>query len=153
MFGGQAVRQNAFPLTPNDLINADENGAYDYRVWSAKVYGTYEAPWGLRFTPFLRHQSGQPFGRTFVAPLNYGNIRILAEPIGTRRTDNITLTDLRVEKVFRFGNTRRIAAFVDLFNAFNANPEQSTNWGSTMFLRPITIVAPRIARIGLKADW
>lgn len=153
MFGGQAVRQNALPLTPNDLINANEGGAYDYRVWSAKVYGTYEAPWGLRFTPFLRHQSGQPFGRTFVAPLNYGNVRILAEPIGTRRTDNITLTDLRAEKVFRFGNTRRLAAFVDVFNVLNTNPEQSTNWGSTMFLRPITIVAPRIARIGLKADW
>ena len=89
-----------YPLTPNDLINAGENGRYEFRIWSAKVHGTYAGPWDVRITPFLRHQSGQPFGRTFVTTSNYGNIRILAEPIGTRRMDNVTLLDVRVEKGF-----------------------------------------------------
>jgi len=52
----------------------------------------------VRITPFLRHQSGQPFGRTFSTPLTYANVRILAEPIGTRRMDNITILDVRVGK-------------------------------------------------------
>jgi hypothetical protein len=151
---GQAVRQNTYPLTPNDLINAGNDGRYEFRTWSAKIYGTYEGPWDLRLTPYLRHQSGQPFGRTFSTPLNYGNIRILAEPMDTRRMDTITILDLRLEKGFRLAAGRRVAGFVDAFNLFNANPEETATWISgPSFLRPLNIVAPRIVRIGTKLEW
>ena len=30
--------------------------------------------------------------------MNYGVVRVLAEPIGTRRTDHVTLLDVRVER-------------------------------------------------------
>jgi hypothetical protein len=151
---GQSLRQNPYPLTPNDLLNAGPEGRYEFRTWSAKLYGTYEGPWGVRLTPSLRHQAGQPFGRTFTTALNYGKVvRILAEPIGTRRMDNITLVDVRVEKAIRLPGNRRIAGFVDVFNLFNANPEQTTSWSSDTFLRPLSIVPPRIARLGVKFDW
>ena len=151
---GQPIRQNTFPVTPNDFINAGPEGRHEFRVWVAKVHGTYQAPWDLRITPLLRHQSGQPFGRTFSASLNYGNnIRVLAEPVGTRRTDNVTILDVRVEKGFRFYRTRRLSGFVDVFNVLNANPEQNISWSSGSFLQPLNIVAPRIARIGTRFDW
>jgi TonB dependent receptor len=153
VYFGQAVRQNAYPLTPNDLLNAGPDGRYEFRTWSARLYGTYEGPWDVRVTPSLRHQSGQPFGRTFTTSLNYGNVRILAEPIGTRRMDNITIVDIRVEKGVRLSGSWRIAAFVDVFNLLNANPEQNMSWSSGTFLRPLSIVAPRIARVGMKMDW
>ena len=155
-YAGQSVRQNTYPLTPADVINARVDGRHEFRTWSAKVHGTYEAPLGVRVTPYLRHQSGQPFGRTFVVPravLGYGSVRVLAEPIGTRRMDHITILDLRVEKSFRLGRTR-MSGFLDLFNLLNANPEQNINWTSgSSFLRPLDIVAPRIARIGMKLEW
>ena len=89
-----------------------------------------------------------------MAPLSYGNVRILAEPIGARRMDNITILDLRLEKGIRFKESRRWATFVDVFNLANANPEQNVVWSSgTTFLRPLTIVPPRIVRIGAKFDW
>jgi hypothetical protein len=152
---GQAVRNNVYPLTPNDLINAGNDGQYEFRIWSAKIHGTYAGPWDLRITPFLRHQSGQPFGRTFSAALNYANnVRILAEPIGTRRMDNINLLDVRVEKGFRLAGHGRVAGFVDVFNVLDANPEQNTNWSSgPSFLRPLSIVPPRLARIGARLEW
>jgi Carboxypeptidase regulatory-like domain/TonB dependent receptor-like, beta-barrel len=154
-YSGQLVRQNPYPLAPNDLINAGAEGRYEFRIWTAKVHGTYQAPWDLRITPLLRHQSGQPFGRTFTTSLNYGNnVRVLAEPIGTRRMDNITILDARVEKGFGLSRGRRVAAFIDVFNSFNANPEQNTNWSSgPSFLQPLNIVAPRIARVGAKLEW
>jgi hypothetical protein len=153
-YSGQPVRQNTYALTPNDFINAGRDGRYEFRTWSAKMYGTYKGPWDLRITPYLRHQSGQPFGRTFVARLNYGNVRILAEPMDTRRMGDITLVDVRVEKGFRLAGGGRVAAFVDAFNLLNANPEETAIWTSgSSFLRPLNIVAPRIARIGTKLDW
>lgn len=150
---GQSLRQNPYPLTPNDLLNAGPEGRYEFRTWSTKISGTYEGPWGVRLTPYLRHQAGQPFGRTFTTTLNYGNVRILAEPIGTRRTDDVTIADVRIEKETRLSGNRRIAGFVDVFNLFNANPEQTTSWSSGTFLRPLSIVPPRIARMGMKFDW
>jgi carboxypeptidase family protein len=151
---GQGVRANVYPLTPNDLINTGDGGRHEFRMWSARAYGTYEGPWGLRITPFLRHQSGQPYGRTFVVTnLNLGSLRVLAEPIGTRRMDHVTLVDLRIEKAFVLGPNRRVAGFVDGFNLFNANAEQTVNWSSAGFQRPLSIVPPRIARIGVRLGW
>jgi hypothetical protein len=75
------VRQDV--ANPNDTINT-EDGRYVFGLWTAKVNGTYDAPLGLRLTPAIRMQSGQPYARTFLATMNYGSQRILAEPFGTR---------------------------------------------------------------------
>lgn len=154
-YAGQSVRNNTYPLTPNDLINAAPGGRHKFTTWTAKLHATAEAPWGLRITPALRHQSGQPFGRTFAATaFSYGVVRVLAEPVGTRRMDNITIADVRIEKRILLRRTRRTAVFLDVFNMLNANPEQNVDWSSGQsFLRPVTIVPPRIARIGMKLDW
>jgi hypothetical protein len=151
---GQPLRQYQNAAIPNDFINTDEDGRHAWRIWSARVSGTYFAPWDVRVTPFLRHQTGQPFGRTFTTRLlNYSpTVRILAEPIGTRRQANITIADVRMEKGFRMGNAGRLAGFLDVFNLFNANPE-SMSWSTDTFLKPLSIVSPRLARVGLKFDW
>ena len=153
---GQSVRANTYPVTPNDLINTTAGGQHEFRTWSAKAFATYEVPWwGLRVTPFLRHQAGQPFGRTFSTNrLNYGTVRILAEPVGTRRMNHVTLLDLRAEKTFARGNGRSIGVFVDVFNVLNASPAQNVNWSSgPSFLAPLTIVPPRLARLGTTLEW
>lgn len=154
-YAGQSVRNNTYPLTPNDLINTAAGGRHEFTTWTAKVHATAEAPWGLRVTPALRHQSGQPFGRTFATTaFSYGVVRVLAEPVGTRRMDNITIADVRIEKRIPLRRNRRAAVFLDVFNMLNANPEQNVDWSSGQsFLRPVTIVPPRIARIGMKLDW
>jgi len=151
----QPIRNNEYPLTPNDLINTDGRGRYVFRVWAAKAAGTFEVPWQVQLTPLVRYQSGQPFGRTFQTQLpNYGSVRVLGEPVGTRRQDGVTLIDVRTERTFRLAVGPRVAAFVEVFNVFNANPEQNVNWSSgEAFLRPLNIVSPRIARIGLRLDW
>jgi outer membrane receptor protein involved in Fe transport len=156
-YSGQALRNNTYPLTPNDLINAGIGGRHEFTTWTAKAHGTYETSWGVRVTPVLRHQSGQPFGRTFTTDSNqlrYATVTVLAEPVGTRRLDHITIFDVRVEKGVRLNENRRLAGFIDVFNCLNANPEQNTIWSSgPSFLRPVSIVSPRIARVGVKFDW
>jgi hypothetical protein len=152
-YSGQSIRANTYPVTPNDLINASASGQYRFTMWTAKVHGTYLAPWDTQLTPSLRLQSGQPFGRTFSASIpGLGNTRILAEPIGTRRMDRIVMMDVRIEKGFRVAG-RRAAVFVDVFNLFNSNAEQNLSWSSGAFLRPLDIVAPRILRLGARLDW
>jgi hypothetical protein len=105
-------------------------------------------------TPFVRYQSGQSFARTFQTQLpNYGLVRVLAEPVGTRRQDNLTILDVHVERAFPV-HTKRLTAFVEGFNMLNTNAEQNVNWSSgSMFLRPLSVIPPRIVRLGLRMDW
>jgi carboxypeptidase family protein/TonB-dependent receptor-like protein len=155
-YSGQSLRNNAYPLTPNDLLNAGAGGRYEFSTWTAKAHGTFEAPWQLRIAPVLRHQSGQPFGRTETTnpgELRYGTVTLLMEPVGTRRLDHVTLLDVRIERSMRV-KRGRVSAFLDVFNCLNANPEQNAIWSSgASFLRPLSIVSPRIARMGLNVNW
>jgi hypothetical protein len=146
-------RQNQLPITPNDLINTAPDGQEQSTDTAAKLTASWEGPFGLKISPVYRFQSGQNFGRTIVASLNYGNIRIPAEPLNARRQDNVSLIDLRFERATRIRNTR-VSPFVDIYNLTNANPIQNTSWSSgSSFLRPLAIVPPRVWRAGAKFDW
>jgi carboxypeptidase family protein/TonB-dependent receptor-like protein len=149
------VRSANAPVNPNDLVNASDDGRYHYALWNIKLHAVIPGPWQLQFSPLLRSQSGQPFGRTFVAALNYGSQRILAEPLGAQRQDAVTIVDARVERVFHLpGASRRASAQLDFYNLLNANPEDFIAWGSgSSYLRPSSVVAPRIVRFGVKVDW
>jgi hypothetical protein len=92
-----------------------------------------------------------------------------AERDGTYRSDNVTVLDAKLERRFRFGS-RSISGFVDLFNILNTNaaningqttivgrPTVTLADGSRVqvqgFLRPTTIVPPRIFRIGARLNF
>ncbi|HEY3044108.1 MAG TPA: TonB-dependent receptor [Vicinamibacterales bacterium] len=154
---GNNLRTLSIAANPNELINTN-GGRYDFTTWSTKVNGTIEAPWALRITPALRYQSGQPFGRTFLATaafgINYGSQRILAEPISARRQDDITVLDFRAERVLRLPHGRTLSPFVDVYNLGNSDAASNIAWSSGgSFLLPSTIIGPRIMRVGLKFDW
>jgi outer membrane receptor protein involved in Fe transport len=153
-FLGNSVRQNALPVTPNDYINTND-GRHEYSRQNVKLSGTYQAPWGLSVSPMLRYQQGFPFGRTFAASGFFvGNVRILAEPLGTQRQDDIVVTDLRIEKELPLGSVRKLGIFFDAYNLFNANPAQNLQWSSgTSYNRPLSVVPPRLARIGAKLTF
>lgn len=154
-FFGNTVRQNALPRNPNDLINTAADGTYHYVTFTMKINSVIDLFRGVRVTPMLRFQSGQPYGRTILNSFNYGpNIRVLAEPIDTRRQDNLTVFDIRGEKIFPLAAGHSVSLFVDVYNITNSNAQQNINWSSgSAFLNPSTILAPRIARFGAKLNW
>jgi hypothetical protein len=148
------VRSADSPLNPNDLINAAGDGRYHYALWNAKVHALIPGPWQLQFSPLVRAQAGQPFGRTFVATMNYGSQRVLAEPLGTRTQDIVAIVDARVERIFRFSARLKLSAQLDFYNLLNSNPEDFITWGSgSSYLRPSSVIPPRIVRFGLKVDF
>jgi outer membrane receptor protein involved in Fe transport len=149
---GNNLRASTLPVSPNDLINTDE-GRYNFNNWTFKASGTYEARWGLRLSPSYRFQAGQPFGRTFLATTNYGQQRVLAEPIDSQAQRNFSLIDMRIEKTVPVGR-RKIGLVLDIYNLTNANAEQNINWASgSTYLAPSNIIGPRIVRFGGRFDW
>jgi len=139
-------------FTPNALINS-VGGRNRFTTWQAKANGTVALPWAVLLVPVVRHQSGTPFARTFVQPLNYGSATIKAEPLDANRTPDLTLVDLRSEKGFRVQRAR-VTGFVDVYNLFNTNAVQSlTTVSGSSWLRPTAITGPRILRVGARVDW
>ena len=138
--------------TPNVFINAD-NGVNKFTTWQGKVSGTVQMAHDIRLIPILRHQSGNPFGRTFQQRFNYGTVAIKAQPRDADRSPNVTVFDIRSEKAIRI-RSGRVVGFFDLYNVFNANAEQVINTSSgTSWLRPIAITPRRIARVGIRVEW
>lgn len=154
---GQNLRSQDTVVTANDLIHTD-NGQHIFKLYTFKINGSYEAPWSIRLTPALRFQSGQPFGRTFLATsaygINYGTQRILAESVGSQRQDHIGILDVRIEKYFRLGAARQLGTFVDVYNITNSDAAQNITWNSGSAYRlPTSVIGPTIVRFGVKLDW
>jgi hypothetical protein len=153
VYFGSRIRATEPVTTPNDLINTD-NGRLNFTTWSVKINGSIDGPARFRFTPALRHQSGQPYGRVVVAPMNYGSQQILAEPFDRRRMDNINVFDIRVERPVTLPRNMRLSPFFDVYNLGNTAAAPNITWNSgPTFELPSTMIGPRIMRFGVKYDW
>ncbi|HWK11231.1 MAG TPA: TonB-dependent receptor [Vicinamibacterales bacterium] len=152
---------------PNQAINNPQK----YTNWTFKLFGSYEAPYGIVVSPVLRHQSGLPIARIVNVPQRAASNGLFAyavDPTGDWRQDNVTIVDTRVEKRFHFGARREFGVFFDAFNIANSNAAQNQDnivgrrsvtlpSGETVqyqrFLRPTTIIGPRIFRLGVKVGF
>src|SRR5688572_11301363 len=144
---------NTYPLNPNSCINANDKCQDDTTDYSFKLTGSFDLPAGVRLSPVYRFQAGTNFARTFVATLNYANPTLNAEPMNANRTAHVNLIDIRIDRAITIrGN--RLVPFFDLYNLTNSNAEQNISVSSgASWLRPITIIAPRLMRLGVKFDW
>jgi hypothetical protein len=70
------------------------------------------------------------------------------------RQDNITILDLRTEKVVNLRDSMRVRLFLDLFNITNSHAAETISTATGInYLRPTAIVAPRVARVGFRFMW
>jgi hypothetical protein len=142
---------SGYPSNPNGLADAK------YTRWDFKVTGLYDGPWGIRFSPVFRHQAGPVFGRnTSISSSSpvLASTTVYMEPYNSRRQDNISVLDLRTEKVVKLYGPMRARLFLDVFNITNSHSSETiTTTTGVNFLRPSAILAPRVARVGFRFLW
>jgi hypothetical protein len=110
---------------PNMLINAYGPLYFD-RPLQIKIMGTYLLPWDFAISAYFQYHSGSPWVRTLARvyfPKNYMGFgtrspyySVNAEPLGTERGPSYANLDIRVEKVFKIGNSAKLDLYVDIFN-------------------------------------
>lgn len=146
---------NGYPNNPNEPFDEKRT------TWNLKATGSYDAMWGIRVSPVLRHQSGSNFAREISVPasaasafgLTYSGT-ISAEAADANREDNITVFDVRLEKTVNLGARSRARLFIDFFNIANSSSSESiTRSTGANYLRPAAILAPRTARVGFRFLW
>jgi hypothetical protein len=145
---------------PNDFPNnPNEPGAEDRTLWNLKATGSYDAAWGIRISPVLRHQSGSNYARTLTIAVPSGSGLIAsgtahAEPMDSNREDNIWVFDVRAEKTVPIGSRTRARLFFDLFNITNSHSSETISRATGLgYQKPSAILAPRTARVGFRFLW
>jgi hypothetical protein len=139
--------------SPNSLINADGRSFWDRPV-IFKLAGSYSGPWGIDFGGFLRAQSGTPFTRQIqITTLNQGPITVFATKVGDERLDFLTTVDLSFTKNIEVQGGK-LGFSLDIFNLFNENTViDAGTLSGPAFAVPKTIIAPRVARLGVRFDF
>jgi hypothetical protein len=142
---------NGFPNNPN------EPGFQERNDWNLKASGSYDAAYGIRLSPVLRHQSGDPYARTVSIRAPSGLIASgthYVEPMDSNREDNIWVFDIRAEKNVGLGDRSRIRLFLDVFNITNSHASESISQATGLgYQKPSAILAPRTARVGARFLW
>jgi Carboxypeptidase regulatory-like domain len=162
--GFSFTKQNNFPSGVTQSINQHPNmpDIQDRTFWSFKLTGTYDAPLGIRISPVVRHQAGENFARELSIPASAGTafglinpaITYYADPADANRQDNITVFDLRFDRTFNITNRVRFRGFLDFFNITNSSASETiTRTTGTNYLRPVNILAPATARLGMRLLW
>lgn len=153
------VANPGYPNSPNEMLYTNgTDGAHRFTIWDVKARATWEAPWGLRFTPMLRAQAGQPYGRVLqvTAPAScacFFNGLVLVEPLDARRMDTVAVFDLRTEAMLPVGR-HRAGLFVDVFNAFNSSAADVISYTTgPAFEQPTSVIASRFVRVGVRMQW
>jgi hypothetical protein len=164
--------------TPNlAVVNADGPASYDMRH-EVKLFATYQIPRiEVGINGYYRYFSGYPYGpiANFSGAarraLGLGSSpsawrRPLAAARGYGQYDSQSLLDLRLEKIFKIGQSDRIAVYMDVNNLFNSGvitrvvtrldgstvgtTECDGSYCEVPYDGPVSILEPRQVTFGLR---
>lgn len=121
--------------------------------WShaIRVSGNYRLPWGLMYGSSFTAQSGEYFSRDLVVRDGVNQTVYISVEPQAGRYPWTKIWDNRVSKEFKTWRNQSVEGFFDLFNSLNTNTvtEQTNRIGSE-YLKPTTIIAPRVFRLGVR---
>jgi hypothetical protein len=143
------IWRNGIPQDPNAADFFPRSQYWDHVF---KLSGSYDLPLDTQVAAMFTSQSGAVWARDvrFTTGLRQQTQLILqVEPSDARRLPTQNLLNLRFEKRQRFKYGRAAFQF-DLFNATNINSALAvTTRSGASFGRTTSIVAPRVARLGV----
>ena len=132
--------------------NVEINNSDRTWEWIGKISGTYVLPSQVSVSANFNHERGAPQARQvlFRGGSQIPTMVLNVEPLGSIRLPNTNIVDFRVDKSFRLPTSgHRVALRLNLYNALNASTVLSRTLRSgSAYLRPTSIVRPRIVEVG-----
>jgi len=148
---GAGLGYSSLFTDPNYQINAEGHLTYD-PTHMVKIQGSVMLPFGINVAPYFIYISGLPWTpQVYFYDSWQESPYVNTEAMGSRRYPAQTRLDLRLEKIFRFGQNAKLGVSLEIFNLFNAGTvtgvvtEYSDDFEDT-----ISIVRPRAFRAGLR---
>jgi len=151
--------------------------AYVYTHWMLKIMGLYQLPYGFNISGTILARPGY-IQREYFRIVDYrlpnpksNSANLEMTPFGSQRLPNSLLINIRLEKMFRLGETGRIYLMADAFNLLNnatvnrrerkyhgtyyIYPDESQNRfvPNIHFNKINEILNPRVIRFGLRFQF
>jgi hypothetical protein len=122
-----------------------------------KISGLYQLPGDVNVSAFYNARQGYPLENTVQTPSRVnggGQIDVLLDSVGNTRLPNYQNLDFHIERPVRIGSTRFIPA-LDIFNVANSNTIQAirSRQNAANANQVQAILAPRVARFGIRVNW
>ncbi|UCH93910.1 MAG: TonB-dependent receptor [Candidatus Aminicenantes bacterium] len=135
---------------PNNQIYADGKLSNDY-THMLKIQGSVILPLDINVNVNFQLISGRTYTKEVRLPssVDVNKTYIWLEPRGSNRYPTSKNLDIRLEKTFKIGKSK-VGLLVDVFNVFN---EGIVDWYenlATNFEEVLSIVNPRVFRVGLR---
>jgi Carboxypeptidase regulatory-like domain len=142
---------------PIDQISGYETGTRN-GPWIGKLSGMYQFPWGINGAANFNGHSSFPFNPTIVTGNrtgSLGTVSIFINPQNAQRYPAVYTLDVHADKTINLGQQRRLSLNFDLFNIANNNVilDQVVRQNATNANNINTLLAPRVARFGLKVNF
>ena len=123
---GRTPGQSTSPLT-TDPVGVGTTYQYgsipllqDVTNWQFKAAGRYVMPYDIGSAATLRFVSGFPWAPLLsIGVPNVGTQTIFLDQLNNRRSDTVTILDLRVDKEVALGDSANVQFIFDLYNALN----------------------------------
>jgi hypothetical protein len=151
-------------LCPGEQAYAPESSGsglanvFNNAKWLVRVTGQYTLPlWDIDIAGFYSIRQGYPFPQGILTPNRAngaGQTTVLLERMGETRLENFQNADFRIGRNFTFGRVR-LSPSLDIFNIGNVNTVlgRRRNQAASNANQISTIMAPRIARFGVRVQW
>jgi outer membrane receptor protein involved in Fe transport len=146
---------------PNDTLNAFGPTATNAEH-AVKLSATYSMPWDVQLGGRYSYEAGRPYGRQIIVRnmgAGQGDVTILANTRGSYALPAVNDFQIRVDKDFRMGGSRRLRLSADVFNIFNTdtvltlrnNSSQVT--ATTPWQQTLSVVRPRTVQLGARFEF
>jgi len=126
--------------------------------WAFKATASYQFPLDINVSGYFSLRED------FVHPIRVrspyrdhfaGRVYPVVEPIGENHLPNLSVFDVRVEKVFRLQDFGRLGLIMDVFNVFNTDSTLGKNRNAyqSTFDQITEIVNPRLFRFAVRFQF
>jgi hypothetical protein len=138
-----------------DNPNQQVFGRETQTLWNYKAIGRYVFPLAIGVSGSYKLQSGRQWGRIWSAPFPVaGATGLRVEPANERRAPNVGIFDIRVDKSVKVPGAGRLTGMLDIFNLTNSDVVTNFNHNTgASFLRVISLLDPRIVRLGVRWEF
>ena len=123
--------------------------------WGGRLLARFDLPWGVGLSANVRHQSGWPYApiQRVGIPGTGTNQPVFLTRLSENRSENVTIVDVRLDKMLTAVAGGRLTLMADFYNLFNANAVTNFSLRTGDYERVIAALDPLAMKLGLRYQW
>ena len=115
----------------------------------------YTLPYNIGLSGNIRHQSGWPYAliQRVDIPGTGTNQPVFLTDLAENRSENVTITDIRLDKAVSIGDGSRLTLMLDVYNLLNSNAVSNFSLRTGDEKRVIAALDPIAMKVGVRFQF